>query len=232
MKTIAHILITHALFLALFGGAALALAEESTSTPAQTPEVASVPDESLSDEARATLEQQTQQRETMQTELQAKRETKRAELQARAQERITNLAANVSNRQEAVIARMQNIIDRINTRIDKLQALGFDTTEAETALLSAQSSVDAAYAELVTIDKQIAEVVGSEDVRTAWVKTKAVYKLVHEHLKSTRNSLRTALAALKTAAQTPQENQEVTESIQNEQTTDEAATETSVDSEN
>lgn len=222
MKTITNIIITHAVLLLLFGGAALVFAEETTQSPEEWQQQA----KERRDEFLANTQERQQQREEKvaefqtnmeerRAEFQAKQEERRAQLQARAQERITNLAANVSNRMEAVTTRLQNIIDRLHSRIEKLEELGVDTTEAKAALDSAQLSVDAAIEALSDIDEQVAEVVGSEDVKTAWTETKTIYSNVHDHLKTARTELQATVAALKKAVAAAELGRGVSDAVRN-----------------
>lgn len=233
MKTITNIIITHAVFLLLFGGAALALALEET----QSPEALQRQSKEHREEFLANVQKHQQEREEkvaeLQTnteerraEVQAKRVERRAQLQERAQERITNLAANLSNRIEAAITRLQNIIDRLHSRIEKLKDLGVDTTEAEVILDSAQLSIDAAIAEISDIDERVAEVVGSEDVKTAWAETKAIYRNVSDQLKTARTELQATVAALKDAVATAELGRGASAAVRNAPETEEGTKDT------
>jgi signal transduction histidine kinase len=216
MKTITNIVISHLVFLGLFGAAALALAEEETN-PEQTREqfqeqmeerkaefeaAQAERQEAVETKREEMQEQMEERKEEMaekREEMQEKMEERRAQLQERAQERITNLAANISNRMDAAIARMQNIIDRLQSRIDKLAEMGVDTTEAEAALESAQMSVDAALAGIGEIDDEVLVAVESEDVRAAWPAVKETFTAVRDHIKTAHTELRAVVAALKEA---------------------------------
>ncbi len=232
MKTITNIIISHAVFLAFFGFAALVLAEDTVEISAETEATIENTDSLTPGERQAALKDQAEARKTEMQEnaterkdqLDAKREEmqenqterkeqfeeKRAEiqeniaerrikLQERAQERITNLAANMSNRMDAVIERIQNIINRLDSRIEKLSDRGVDTAAAEAALASAQISIDAAVAEIATIDIEVTAAVSSEDARTAWSGVKESYTTIRDHLKTAHTELRASVEALKIA---------------------------------
>jgi Skp family chaperone for outer membrane proteins len=229
MKTITNIIITHAVFLLLFGGATLALALEETPSLDEAQQQA----KERREEFLANTQERQQQRdetvaefqtnaEGLRAEFQAKQAERRSQLEERAQERITNLAANVSNSMETAITRLQNIIDRLHSRIEKLEALGVDTAKAKTALDSAQLSIDAAITELSDIDEQVAEVVGSEDVKTAWAETRAIYSSVHGHLKTARAELQATVAALKEAAAAAELGRGASAAVRNNPETEEA----------
>ncbi|MCA9358509.1 hypothetical protein KC902_04590 [Candidatus Kaiserbacteria bacterium] len=221
MKTITNILITHALFLALFAGAAYALAEEETSSPtdrraemqatiaerkaefASTTEAKRAEFQENMDERREEMENKRAEiassTDAKRAEIKERVEERRTELQERAQERITNLAANMSNRMDAVIGRLNNIIDRLETRISKLTEAGIDTEEANAALASAKLSVDAAAQLIANIDTAVADAVGAEDARAGWAETKAQYTAIRDHIKTAHTELRNTVAALKAA---------------------------------
>lgn len=226
MKALKNIIITHLVMLVLFAGAAMALAQESTTTPKRTPaEIeASIQDRKAQMEERKLELEQTaterqQQIQDQREEVKTNIEERRAQLEARAQARITNLAANMSNRMEAVLARLQNITDRIESRIKKLNELGVNTEEAETALASAQMSIDAALAEIDNIDEAVNSAIGSEDVKTNWIGVKETYQKIHDHILTARAELRATVAALKTAVADSQEtNNGVDEAVKTEPT--------------
>jgi len=125
---------------------------------------------------------------------------RRAELDDRTKQRITNLAANISNRMDAATARMQNIIIRLESRINKLTAAGLDTSEAVAALASAQVSINAAASALQTIDVSVQAAVTSEDPRAAWQTVKRTYGDIRAQLQTAYTEIQTAIQALKAAA--------------------------------
>jgi len=133
-------------------------------------------------------------------DMQQERAERRAELNDRTKERITNLAANISNRMDAAAARMQNIITRLESRIDKLQSAGLNTTEATVALASAQTSIDAAVIALTRIDVTVQTAVTAEDPRAAWEEVKVAYGSIRAQLRTANTEMRASVQALKDAA--------------------------------
>jgi hypothetical protein len=187
MKIIANIIVSHLAFLAFFGGVAFAFAF----SPAEDP-VASPPPPTTEMGGRADM---TEKRKEMAVDKVVER---RAELTERSQDRIINLAANMSNRIDAAITRMQNIIDRITSRIEKLEGSDLDTVTATNALASAQLSIDAAKEAMVIIDSEVSFAVESEDVRNQWQSVRAMYIEIHNHLKTAYSEIKASIAALKT----------------------------------
>lgn len=136
---------------------------------------------------------------------------RKAIISERAKERITNLAANVSNRMEAAIARIQNVIDRVNTRIIKLEGAGLDVSEAQRIMASAQTSLDAAAAQIETIDVEVNAAVTAEDPRKAWQTVKAKYQSIRDQLRTAHSEIKAAIQALKDSAQDARGERDVTQ---------------------
>ncbi len=147
-------------------------------------------------------EVRTERREDMASSSAARQEL-RAERQAalteRAQQRITNLAANISNRMEAALARMEQIVNRLTTRIDELEAAGVDTEVAEGHLTDAKNALDRAKVAIADIDKEMADVTGSESPKEAWQAARGTYASVKAELLTAHQALRATVAALKDA---------------------------------
>ena len=240
MKTVTNIIVTHAAFLALFGGAALAFAQDAGAllppppiadrveafTENQEEKKAQFEEkkEEMAEDATARREAFAADTEARQEQLQEKREEmaadmdqRRAQLQERTQERITNLAANVSNRMEAAVTRIQDITDRTESRIEKLSELGMDTSEAEAALASAQLSIDAAVDAVSNIDAEVSYAVGSEDARAEWKNVRVSYTNIGDYLKTAHAELRATIAALKEATAEYQDTNGVSEAVRQNQ---------------
>ncbi len=64
------------------------------------------------------------------------------------QQRILNLSANISNRIESAIGRLFNIIDRLESRIEKIKQTGVNTEPAELKLREAAHLLAEARAKL------------------------------------------------------------------------------------
>ena len=139
-------------------------------------------------------------REAAQAERAEEQTERRAALDERASERITNLAANVSNKMDAAASRLQNIIDRLNSRIDKLAIAGINVSEARAALLSAQLSVTTAVNTLATIDAVVLAAITSEDPRASWPTVRATFENIRTELTVARTEIRAAIEALQSAA--------------------------------
>ncbi|NCN11975.1 hypothetical protein GW937_01480 [Candidatus Kaiserbacteria bacterium] len=198
MKTIKHIIVSHAIFLALFGFAALTFAQDTTDPVADREAISALRQARALEAQENTASRQTATEERK-TAIQEKVQDRRTTLEARAQERIVNLAANMSNRVDAIIARMQNIIDRLSNRIEKLTEQGIDSGIATEHLATAQQSIDAARTTIANIDTEVTAATGSQNVREAWNQVKVTYLTVRNHLSNAHEEIRASVAALKEA---------------------------------
>jgi hypothetical protein len=156
------------------------------------------------------------EREAIKEEMAEQKAERRAALSERASERITNLAANVSNRMDAAAARIQDIITRLETRIEKLEAAGLDVSEANDALQSAQISLNAAVNNLATIDVTVQTAISSEDPRSSWTSVKTAYQNIREQLRTAHTEIKASVQALKDAAQTMERERGTSTAVRNE----------------
>jgi hypothetical protein len=131
------------------------------------------------------------------TERKEERIAARKELQAQRKTRIVNLCANMSNRFEAVVNRLQTIATRIDSRIAKLEGEGRDITAAKNAVADARVALKEATAALATIDETVNVFVTSEDPQAKWSDVRKTFVSIHKNLMDARQSLRTAIGALK-----------------------------------
>lgn len=213
LRTIKQIIVSHTIFLALFAGVAYALAQETTeamplpNTPQNPPaEVATTTDEVVTPrgEKKAVFEENLAERKSA--------------LKERTRERVKNLSANMSYRLEAVTTRMQNIIVRLESRIDKLKTEGADTTEAEATLAKAQDLVGLAISDIANIDQDIESLVGSATAKKDWAGVKGKFVSSHQHVKEAHEALRKTLALLNNP--TANETSEVAEEAKDTDTTE------------
>jgi hypothetical protein len=160
------------------------------------------------------------EREAKREEMTEQKEERRAALSERSSERIINLAANVSNRMDAAGTRIQDIIIRLESRIEKLEAAGLDVSEAKDALQSAQISLNAAVNNLTTIDVTVQAAVSSADPRSNWTSVKAAYQNIREQLRTAHTEIKASVQALKDAAQAMERDRGATAAVQTESAAD------------
>lgn len=124
-------------------------------------------------------------------------------LSAQTQKRITNLAANLSNRFDVVIERLFNVMNRMESRLNKLEENGQDVGQARNYLVTARDSLNRAKANMSNIDSQVSMMVGSTNPREEWRSLKSTYSSTRELVRSAHADMRAAILSLKT---TPPEN--------------------------
>ena len=212
-------------FMALAGFAYIAQAQEEELTPqerfagieAKMDERKENAEEKQAERAQAVEERKASTsaaREAKQEERVEKKAERKAALQARTQERITNLAANVSNRMEAAIARIRQIINRMETRAESLSERGVDTYAAEAELRVASAHLDDAENSLSGIDSLVTDALSSESPREAWAPAREIFQSAKASIKASHQSLRNTIALLKEAVRTAKLGNGVSDAVQ------------------
>jgi hypothetical protein len=126
-----------------------------------------------------------------------------AVLSERTQKRIINLAANISNRLDGISDRMTQISGRLEKRIQKQAAEGYDVTAAQNSLSAARSALETARKDLSTIDRKVVTAVGSTDPKAGWKEVRATYVIARDNIKIAHTELRNTISNLKSATQPP-----------------------------
>jgi hypothetical protein len=116
------------------------------------------------------------------------------------QKRITNLCANISNRLDAVIARQDNIANRLNSRITKMKEQNFDTTVAEANLVTAKATLATAKDKMRNIDMLVNQTITSTNINSNWQITHTTYLETESLVKKTQDELRLVVSSLKVAS--------------------------------
>lgn len=124
----------------------------------------------------------------------------RAALPERVQDRIINLSRNMEARMQAVTARFDNIIARMERRIEKLEAEGVDTSEATVFVGHAKTSLETAKSNLTDLDQTVVRAVTSDSPRDRYRTVRNSLMNTKHAVKDTHTHLRTTLALLKEAA--------------------------------
>ena len=143
------------------------------------------------------------------------REERRMALTQNIQDRLVNLAHNVTDRLDAATTRMANIIGRLYTRIEKLRALGVDTSVAETKLKEATKKLNKTSDDLAAIGS-IRNVVSSDSPREAFVSVRAQFVNVRTSLLEIHALLRETVALLKEATRKAESERGVSSAVTNE----------------
>jgi predicted nucleic acid-binding Zn-ribbon protein len=115
------------------------------------------------------------------------------------QTRIINLAANISNKLDAITVRFEMITDRIESRIIKMEAEGYDVSEAKNALSKTRSEIEEAKNSLASIDTLVSTMSSSEKPKAKWLEVRATFKTAHQSLKNAKEQLKETLTLLRQA---------------------------------
>ena len=119
------------------------------------------------------------------------------------QNRVRNLVANIVNPLTAALNRMESIITRLDSRIEKMSVTGFDTTPAKAKLGEAKDSLARARDMLSNISP-IEVAVSGDTPRIAYQEIRTELIAVREEILKIHALLRETVALLKNANETPE----------------------------
>ena len=152
-------------------------------------------------ERRQNLIERHKQLQKRRQESREKIATKTAEVRKRVVARIKTVFLKILGRYEAALARLDKIVQRIASRIDKLKARGVDTSQAEAALVSAEGlganaaqSIEDAKLKVDAIDPE------SASVKDAVMTAKDAVKSAKQALKDYHQGLVKAIRLLKASS--------------------------------
>jgi hypothetical protein len=100
---------------------------------------------------------------------------------------------------EAVIERLQNITNRLESRLTKLSNSGVDTTASAAALASAQLSLNAAVTEMTDIDASVYAAVSSANARSGWTTLKTKFITIKNFIKTAHREIQSSISLAKAA---------------------------------
>ena len=174
-----------------------AYAEESTSTTAGTTTNETTIDRqnTLPTERGENLEARQEAREGRIETRQAVRADRQAALSEIRQQRVLNLSANISNRMDAAVTRLFSVVERLETRIEKLKQAGIDTAAAEAKLREAAEYVASARALLGNIDTLVYNATTSEQPLTNWQEVRTTYQEAARLIRASHQALRETIAS-------------------------------------
>lgn len=124
-------------------------------------------------------------------------------LQKIAQTRLTNLAANMSNRMDSAVKRLQNVTDRLNSRLIKMESEGKNISAAKTELENATRALAEAKDNLATIDMEVNAFIGSATPRENWQNVKNTYAVTRASIISAHTSILKTIELAKSAGVVP-----------------------------
>ena len=175
--------------------------------------------QSLLAQPKAAMHDRQEERASTTAALQEIKTERKAAFSQAIQRRVTNLASNISNRVDAAITRLQAIADRIESRINKLQADGVDMTDAKSSLEQARAALDEARTGIADIDTQVAQAVTSENPRQEWSAVKTTFLNVKIQLQSAKSLLNQCVMQMKQAVSDGKTSNNVSDSVSQKQST-------------
>ena len=133
---------------------------------------------------------------------------KRAELQERRQENVEKIKTQVRERMrkfigviierlEAAVLRMEKLIERISSRIEKLKEKGVDTLKAEEYLEAAKTDVGQARTIIEGIPAALEDALLSEELRGSFEGIRELIQNVKEEVRSAHENIKNAVKTLK-----------------------------------
>ncbi len=154
----------------------------------------------VEERAEARAERQ-ETREELQAERADAKEDRRAALSEKRLAQLENRTDFVIARMSAAVERLNQLISRIETRMDTLGGNGVDTSAARSELNTATEFVNAAENGLADIEFVVDEVLSAEAPRTAWQENgKPAFSAIRDNLKAAHAAIKASVAALKDAA--------------------------------
>lgn len=122
----------------------------------------------------------------------------RANLQPAAADRISGLVSKMNDRFEVVIARLQNIADRLASRGQKVNEVEANVAAADTYVTSAKEKLSEATALTAETDRMLQALLDSATPRENWTALRAHLAKIKSLIRGAHNDLLRALSALRT----------------------------------
>ncbi len=136
-------------------------------------------------------------------EMRNRMEERRTALSLDRQDRIINLSRNMEAHMQAAVARLEQIIGRLESRMRKLDASGIDVSKAQEILELAKTSLATAKNDLVTVDTLVVSIISGDTARERFGEVRTIFISARNAIRDTHVHLQTVIGLLKEAAITP-----------------------------
>ncbi len=147
------------------------------------------------------------------------RALRKGALESHVQDRVINLASNVTARLTTALDRMSHAAARLDSRIDKLHAVGIETTLAETRLAEAQKAIEEGRTKLKNIPS-IDTAVRGDTPRESFAIIRTEFVVVRDLMKQSHTLLIDTVALLKDAVRAHESEKGVSEAVSADKTQD------------
>ncbi len=135
-----------------------------------------------------------EKRAEIKTNIEERKGERKVRLEERAKERVSKILERVFGRFEAFVVRYEGFATRIQSRIDKLDEKGVDTSEMKSLLKTAEESLDDSVAEIAAAKDELEALVAGESskeaIRAIVGDTKASLKETHMAFVATVKALK------------------------------------------
>ncbi len=148
-------------------------------------------------EGTTTAEMKREEVRERQKEQLEKREERQEELAERTKERIHTFLERTLARFDAAIERLEDVADRIQSRIDKLDERDLDVSVAENLLAEARLNIGEASDAVLTAEIEIETALNSDNPREALAEIKTFFIEAREAIKDAHQSLIAVITELK-----------------------------------
>ncbi len=135
-----------------------------------------------------------EKRAEIKTNIEERKGEKKIKLEERAKDRVTKILERVFGRFEAFVARYEGFATRIQSRIDKLDEKGVDTSEMKALLNTAEESLEDSVAEIAAAKDELDALVAGESSKEA---IRAIVGEAKASLKETHAAFVAAVKSLK-----------------------------------
>lgn len=152
------------------------------------------------EELRLNIQKKRAEADARREKMRLEAEARRAQIKARSSDIREDVAKNKAEVTAKVMAvmieRLENLIVRIESRIEKIKARGGDVSEGERLVLAAKTNISdakAGLAEFASVD------LSGDSIKENFERIRAVAAEIREHLRAARENLIMAVRALSSA---------------------------------
>jgi chromosome segregation ATPase len=117
------------------------------------------------------------------------RKEKASEIRDRIKEQAHQHIETMKRRYEVALKQFENLVTRIESRIEKMRGNGIDTAQAESALSLAVSAIARARNDAQTLANLNGQIQSGDDARAMRLQVGEDVKTLHESIKSAHNAL-------------------------------------------
>jgi hypothetical protein len=150
-------------------------------------------------ETRARLEARQAEMEERRAEMEERRSQIQVMLSERVQVRIENFANGLFRALDAGVLRLENIAERIDSRIEKLEDDGMDMSAQAELLLNAEVEIDEAETEIAEARVELEAMLSSDTPREALENVRTALSEAKQALREARQALIETVQSIKRA---------------------------------